>query len=254
MFNDEWKSHCVQIGECAMAIFATADVKITPKGFADPSFLALALLARTASNLKAALILLDARQIVEARTITRCCLENLYWVIGLAEDGDKFVKQMRDDELSHRRTIGQAIFAGDYTLDQQVEQRLRDQMRDLNRNGFVTKMLNPKSVAGIREDFKQTYIFYSQLSSDSAHPSVSALNRYVVSRNHSEGPGFDTEPVVRPAEIEETYEYLSMAALGVCVAVNQIIGGTSGGQKLNTVAEQHTALSNRSRGEKTPAR
>ncbi|MBT2854216.1 hypothetical protein HIQ35_11870, partial [Staphylococcus coagulans] len=129
---EEWKSHCVDIGECAMAIFATADVKITPKGFADPSFLALTLLARTASNLKATLILLNAKQIVEARTIARCSLENLYWIVGLAEDGDKFVSQMRDDELSHKRALGQAIFAGDYTLDQQVEQRLRDQMRDLN--------------------------------------------------------------------------------------------------------------------------
>jgi len=243
----EWRTHCVEIGECAMAIFSTADVKITPKGFADPSFLALTLLARTASNLKAALVLLDAKQIVEARTITRCCLENLYWVIGVAEDGDKFVKRMRDDELSHRRAIGQAIFAGDYALDHQVEQRLRHQMRDLNRESPVTKTLNPKSVAGIRDDFKRTYIFYSQLSSDSAHPSVSALNRYVVSRNHPDGPGFDTDPLVRPTEIEETFEYLSMAALGVCVAVNQIIGGTSGGQRRNAAAERHTALSHRSR-------
>src|SRR5947207_1912945 len=108
------------------------------------------------------------------------------------------------------------------------------------------KTLNPKSVAGIRADFKQTYIFYSQLSSDSAHPSVTALNRYAV-RSHPEGPGFDTNPLVRPAEIEETYEYLSMASMGVCVAANQIIGGTSGGEKLNAIAERHTALSNRLR-------
>ncbi|MBW7965524.1 hypothetical protein [Bradyrhizobium sp. BR 10261] len=43
---------------------------------------------------EAALILLDAKQIVEARTIARCCLENLYWIVGLAEDGDNFVEQM----------------------------------------------------------------------------------------------------------------------------------------------------------------
>ena len=119
---DEWKAHYADIGECAIAIFATADVKITSKGFAGPSFIALTLLARTASNLKAALILLDARQIVEARTIARCCLENLYWIVGIAEDGDKFVKRMRDDELNHKRAIGQAIFAGAYTFDQEVEQ------------------------------------------------------------------------------------------------------------------------------------
>jgi hypothetical protein len=38
-----------------------------------------------------------------------------------------------------------------------------------------------------------------------------------------------------------------MAAMGVCVAVNQIISDTSGGQKLNDIAERHTVLSNRSR-------
>jgi hypothetical protein len=65
------------------------------------------------------------------------------------------------------------------------------------------KTLSPKGVAGIRTDFKKTYIFYSQLSSDSAHPSVSALDRYTI-RNHPEGPGFDTNPLVRPAELEET--------------------------------------------------
>lgn len=73
-------------------------MKITPKGFSDPSFLALTLLARTASNLRAALILLDAKQIVEARTIARCCLENLYWIVGLAEDGDKRTQS----QASHR--------------------------------------------------------------------------------------------------------------------------------------------------------
>lgn len=167
-------------------------------------------------------------------------------IVGLAEDGDKFVKQMRDDELSHKRAIGQAIFAGDYTLDQEVEQRLRDRMRDRNRDSSIAKTLNPKAVASVRADFKKTYIFYSQLSSDSAHPSVTALNRYAV-RPSPRRSGFDTAPLVQPAEIEETYEYLSMAALGVCVAANQIIGGTSGGERLNAAAERHTALSHRSR-------
>ena len=78
-----------------------------------PTYLALTLLARTISNLKGALILLDARRIVEARTITRCCLENLYWTIALTEKGDAFVLQMRDDDLGHRKATGQAIFANE---------------------------------------------------------------------------------------------------------------------------------------------
>jgi hypothetical protein len=150
-------------------------VKITGKVFADPSFLALTLLARTISNLKGAIILLDARRIVEARTITRSCLENLYWTVALAEKGDAFVKEMRDDEISHRKAIGQAIFASETALDTGVENRLRGLMRDMSKTKFAMKTLSPKAVAGIREDFERTYMFYSQLSSDSAHPSVRLL-------------------------------------------------------------------------------
>src|SRR5579871_2305474 len=80
----DWKAHCSDIVRCSDRIFQT-EVKITDKGFADPQFLALALLARTISNLKGAVILLDALRIVEARTITRSCFENLYWTVGLAE-------------------------------------------------------------------------------------------------------------------------------------------------------------------------
>jgi hypothetical protein len=75
-----------------------------------------------------------------------------------------------------------------------------------------------------------------------------------VSRHDSGGAGFDTEPVIRPEEVVETYEYLSMACLGVAVGVNQIIEGTPGGNALNQLAEMHTGLSNRSASGKAPAR
>ncbi|SIN83199.1 hypothetical protein SAMN05443247_00048 [Bradyrhizobium erythrophlei] len=238
----DWKSLCADVATCAVAIFETAEVKITPQGFADPQFLALTLLARTLSNLKGAAILLDARRIIEARTITRCCFENLYWMVGLVEHGPEFVKRMRDDELSHRKATGQALFELDLALDDDVEDRLREFMRDLNKRGLVGKTLSPKAVSAFRKDFGKTYVFYSQLSSDSAHPSVTALNRYTVA-NHLAGPGFDVEPLVRPDEIIETYEYLAMSCIGVCVGVNQIIGGTKGGERLNSLADRKDALS-----------
>jgi hypothetical protein len=61
------------------------------------------LLARTVSNIKGAVLLLDAHRIVEARTITRCCLENLYWTVGLAEEGESFARKMRDDDFAKAR-------------------------------------------------------------------------------------------------------------------------------------------------------
>jgi hypothetical protein len=248
----DWKIHCDDIVKCAAAIFATANVPITELGFAEPKFLALTLLARTVSNLKGTRVLLDANRIVEARTIARCCLENLYWMIGLAEKGDAFVSEMREDEHNHRKAIGQAIFDSKPTLEDGIETRLRKFMRNANKSDIGKETLRPKTVAQIREDFSRTYMFYSQLSFDSGHPSLTALSRYAVA-DPVNGYGFDTEPVVRPEQVIETYEYLSMACMGVCVGVNQIIGGTEGGKLLNAVAERHDVLSNASKKDQNAA-
>jgi hypothetical protein len=242
---EDWKAHCVTIIEAAERILC-ADVTITKKGFADPKFIALALLIRTVSNLKGAMILLDARRIVEARTITRSCLENLYWTVGLYEEGDKFVRQMRDDEINYRKSTGQAIFASGASLDDEVETRLRNYLRDAAKID-IGKTLSPKTVAALRPDFKKTYIFYAHLSMDAAHPSVTALNRYVVSDPN--GVGFDAEPLISAKEIAETYEYLSMACIGICVAVNEMIVA---GVDLTPEADKHSALSNSSAQEAAP--
>jgi hypothetical protein len=237
---EEWKAHCITIIQAAERILR-ADVTITDKGFADPNFMALALLIRTVSNLKGAMILLDARRIVEARMITRSCLENLYWTVGLYEEGDKFVGQMRDDEINYRKFTGQAIFASGASLGDEVEARLRNYLRDAAKIDIGKKTLSPKTVAALRPDFKKTYIFYAQLSMDAAHPSVTTLSRYVVS--DPSGVGFDVEPLVRAKEIAETYEYLSMACTGICVAVNEMIVANV---DLTPGADKHSALSNAS--------
>ena len=53
------------------------------------------LLARTVWRVKGALILLEAKHIVEARTITRCYFENLYWLVGLIKEGEAFVRKIQ---------------------------------------------------------------------------------------------------------------------------------------------------------------
>jgi hypothetical protein len=250
----EWESLAADVRDAGLGVHATAQVETTEKGFADPKVLALTLLARTVSNVKGAILLLNAGRIVEARIITRAVFENLYWLVGLAEEGDSFVRKMRDDEMNHRLALGQSIFATEIKLDEEVSQRLRTFLRT-DKNALVKgNALSPKQVAQIRPDFEKTYIFYGQLSSDAAHPSVTALNRYIIPDTHPEGAGIDVEPVLSEHELAETWEYLCMAAIGACVAANQIIEGTSGGAALNGIAERYTDLSNRTKAAtKAPA-
>ena len=132
--------------DAAFEIFSSAEVPVSIKGYSDEKFLALTLLARTVSNLKGALLLLEAKRVVEARTITRCCLENFYWTVGLAEKGEDFVRKMRDDELSHRKVQGQSIFATQVQLEGDVRERLRTWMKATNRRFGEAKSLSPKHV------------------------------------------------------------------------------------------------------------
>ena len=244
-----WTALAEKLGTAGMEIFRTAEAAITSKGFSDEKVLALTLFARSVSNLKGVLVLLRARRIVEARTITRCSLENLYWTVAITERGENFVRQMLHDEMSRRKARGQFIFQSELELDTAIEGRLREWLKDANKRFAGAKSLNPKDVASVRADFAKTYTFYSQLSSDAAHPSVDALNRYVVPHTEDEVGGIDVEPVVKDSEIAETLEYLCMAFMGVCVGVNQMLGGTPGGNALPALADEYTALSNRTKGE-----
>ncbi len=77
-------------------------------------------------------------------------------------------------------------------------------------------------------------------------PSLTALNRYVIPHTADEVGGIDVEPIVTDEEIEETLELLCQAVMGVCVGVNQLLGGTRGGEALNGLADDYVALSNKS--------
>lgn len=242
---DAWTALAEKLRKAGLDIFATANVLVTEKGFADEKVLALTLLARTLSNLKATLLLLREKQIVEARTITRCCYENLYWVIGLAEEGEVFVRKMQQDEMAHKKQRGQFMFEKGLTLEADIEGRLREWLRNANKAFAKVEVLYPKQVAAV-SDIGKSYIFYSQLSSDAGHPSVTALNRYVIPHAADEVGGIDVDPIVKDKEIEETLELLCQAVIGVCIAVNQMIGGTNGGKALNGLADEYIALSNKS--------
>ena len=119
---------------------------MTDKGYADEKVLALTLLARTTSNLKSTLLLLDNRRVIEARVITRCCLENSFWVGCLIEDGVKFTREMLGDEMHHRLKRGQSLFASALPLGDEVELRLREWMRTHAKQFESARRLNPKDV------------------------------------------------------------------------------------------------------------
>lgn len=245
---EEWATIANSLRASGLDICATATLHLTEKGYGDEAFLAMTLLARTLSNSKGALLLLEHGRVVEARVLVRCCLENLYWVAGIEAEGETFTKEMLNDEMSHRQRRGERIFQSKVTLGKEVEANLKAWLRQNGKRFKDASQLKPMSVA-LRTDIGGSYVLYEQLSSDAAHPSLDALNRHVISRTAEEVGGIDVEPVAKDEEISETLEYLCLAMIGVLTGVNQIVGGTEGGKALPALSDRYVALSNRSAGQ-----
>jgi hypothetical protein len=233
--------------QTAYAIFGEAEAPITRKGATDPKVLAKTLLARTLSNFKGAVASTSEGLVVEARILTRCCFENLLWIGGLAAQGDEFVRAMFHDEVRSRKVRGEFILREAYKLDEKVEQRLKAQLRDINKRSLKNKSLSPKDVA---EDsvLGHAYLIYSQLSADAGHPTFSSLNRYIgkFEENGETVRGIDIAPPPKEQELLQTLDWACNAMVGVCVGVNQIVEGTPTGQTLLGIADEYQALTGRS--------
>jgi hypothetical protein len=73
---------------------------------------------------------------------------------------------------------------------------------------------------------RQSYLIYSKLSGDAAHPSILALKRHLVRfvENGEQVMGLDLNPPERGTELAETLDLACNAMIGACVAANQILG------------------------------
>ena len=116
-------------------------------------------------------------------------------------------------------------FAADREIkDAEWQQKLRAFLASLGRGQTKRKSLDPKRVAALGPLLKG-YVYYSQLSNDAAHPTVTALQRYL-GRSHENGEPIrtiDIDPLVSPKERRQTLLMACEALLGVCIGVMEIL-------------------------------
>jgi hypothetical protein len=199
-------------------------------------------LVRTVSNLKGVIALASANLIVEARILTRCCFENLFYVAALSEAGDKFVNEMKQAEFDSLHARGQFLI--------QMRFREEDPKRDAKLRAALKKWANetrksisPKQIA-IKGVMKNSYIYYTQLSADAAHPTLTALHRYITKTRE---PGKTTIDIMLdaapdPEEIADTLGWACEAVIGVCVGVDEMLGHTALAGRIRKVADEYASL------------
>jgi hypothetical protein len=237
-----WFAHTQRLADVALEIIGQCDRLDTRKGTRDPKVIALALLSRSLCHVKAVCRLLEIGLIVEARTVTRCIFENLFMLRGLAKQGDQFVQKMVDDAAKSRQSRGSWVLGW---LDEQegespYEDGLRATMEKLRELYPKPRAVN---YAEITKDgtLKNAYLWYKQLSSDAAHPSLEALTRHIT----KEVDGailVSVEPVASEKDTLDTIEWACQAFMGVIVGANQVAGPVEGGEKLAALCDEFIRL------------
>lgn len=226
--NEEWLAFADRLIALAYTIFGEAKIDITEKLFGEPKILSLALLCRTVGNFKGVVAMTKERLVVEARILTRSCYENLYCMGALIEQGDFFVNAMHHDQIRSIRSQGELLLEGissEHIGDVEFVEQLRKRVKEIRSRWPKAGFLTPKETVK-NSVLKQSYLIYSKLSGDAAHPSILALKRHLV-RFMEKGAqvlGLDVSPPERGAERTETIDLACNAMLGACVAANQILG------------------------------
>jgi hypothetical protein len=242
-YTDKLFPLCERFSHTGLEIINEANLTVTKHGMLEPKIIALTLLSRTLSHFRALMLLTKARFVVESRILARCCFENLFLIGGLHTEGFAFVERMKDDDRAGRK--GRLRFALEtdsifdslsIELKEAVKER-HQEFRAASKLGF----LNPKDASGIGP-FKETYIAYSQMSGDAAHPTITAL-----ARHWSPGPTgkvgyFDVQPEPKDDELDETLNLVCVALIGMMVTVNEIIGFTESGKKLTALNHELKVL------------
>ncbi len=173
---------------------------VTGEGLGDVEPLMFLLLVRAFSNFQCSILLAEAGALVESRTLSRSCLETVFCLGALARGGDGFINRMSAALLADRKSTANWI------LQKPDIRELFGEVDRASLKDFVDDMsgrLNQLRKLGVEEMSREgglepLYTWYRQLSGDAAHPTLDALERYLVNGEAGEreiqwGPDCDGE-------------------------------------------------------------
>jgi hypothetical protein len=243
-----WLVHAQRLADVGLEIIGQCDKLDVMKGTKDPKVISLALLSRSLGHFRAIFRMLDMGLITEARILTRCIFENLFMQSALVEGGDAFVQKMVDDHARSRQSRGSWVLG--WLDEQDTKSPHEDSLREVM-DTLRTLYPKPRAInfSEIAKDgpLKNAYLWYKQLSSDAAHPSLEALSRHI-SKEADGGLLIAVEPTVSEKGALDTMEYACQALMGVIVAANQVAGPSEAGQKLPGLFDEFNSLAGASAG------
>jgi hypothetical protein len=186
-------------------------------------FLAVLLFLRGLSSFQGALLLSERGMTQDARTLARSCFESVFLMGALVRDKG-VPNRIVGDDFARRAKIANALLklptgSGLDTTHIDKLSRFISSFEELDICAGQISIADAARSAGLI-DVYDTY--YRGLSNDAAHPSVTALNRYVEGDERDEIIGLRWGPEV--SDVQDTVACICTAAIYLIVFVNEACG------------------------------
>jgi hypothetical protein len=217
-----WFDLSDQINRSCQSI--VSNLTVGPDEILGTHLFSVLFLLRSLSNFQGAIIMAERGMVVEARTLIRCCYENLFCVSVLRNEGDKFLDEMQKGEIASVKSKARWILSEPSRLEFSGEgaaERLKQHVEKLDKEWGKLSLLEWKSLAE-RGGVGDAYLYYKVLSGDSAHPSISAIDRYV--RRNANGTFSGYTWGVDSDGIPEALNFGCNAMIMIGLAVSEMLG------------------------------
>jgi hypothetical protein len=211
---------------------APGHVELNEHWALDPKIVGLTILCRSISNFRAAVLLVQQQQPLEARALVRLLYENLLWLAALKERGLDFVQDVREDEASNRKALTELTLELNSTQGGDVSGpaalKLRNLIKDQSR-----KFPNPKKLSAGKTAaegrVEMAYFEYARLSLDAVHCSVTALGYHLSSERAQEKTELvlSVVPQTAPADALSTVLHACRALIATARGADELIGFTT---------------------------
>jgi hypothetical protein len=238
---DKWIALASKMRDAGVELIGQSGKTISNVEAEDPRVIALALLARTLSHLKAITILTQQKMLIEALTLARSCYENSFRIARLDVDGESFVQEMRAESVANVKARGQTILENGCDIDPNYKADVQEVLRHIKKNHKDARILPPKNV--VKETaIAEAYLAYLVLSRDS-HPTLSSLSRHLEYDGAEDGsPIFVVEPEPSTEQLTETLIFACAATLTACVGTCQMVGLINSPLSLQEVSQAYADL------------
>ena len=218
------------------------EFQIGPGEIVATRLFALLFLIRTLSNFQGAILTAERGMDVEARTLARCCFENLFCVATLRNEGDKFISEMDSGAKAAEKSKARWILQEPARLEfsgPNAAQKLQAHVEAMDKKWGKLTTLEWKALSE-RGGVGDSYLFYKLLSGDAAHPSFASLERYIKSGPGGVLKGVQLGPEL--AAIGDTLNYACNAVIMVGLAVAEVLGNDSRQKEISDHARVYAQL------------